>query len=170
MAYDSHSNFVFARVTVAPSPATTGTTIGVSNADAALFPDPQGSGNTAYNPTVWPANQQPLSTNSEVLRFTAKGAADSAGTGNTQFTIQRLQEQNTAGTMTARSIQVGDWIGINITKKWFTDIENAITQKSVITVGKSAGTDFVTTNYASDDLALQAAIDSVTTGFSGGAA
>lgn len=120
MSQDIHANFVFAQVTVAPSPATSGITIGISNAQAALFPDPASG---AYNPTVWPANQMPLSTNSEVLRFTAKGAADSAGTGNTQFTIARLQEQNAGGTMTARSIQVGDWIALNITKKWFTDIE-----------------------------------------------
>lgn len=39
-----------------------------------------------------------------------------------------------------------------------------------VTVGKSAGCDFVTTNYASDDLALQAAFNALPTGFSGGTA
>src|SRR5437764_1464314 len=116
---DTRANFVFGHVTVAPSPATSGTTFSVSNTEAANFPDPAGTGNTPYNVVIWAANQNPLSTNSEIVRVTAKGAANSGGAGNTQFTITRLVEQNDPGTMTARSMQVGDWVAMNITKNWF---------------------------------------------------
>lgn len=43
----------------------------------------------------------------------------------------------------------------------FTALNNAITQKTVVTVGTSAGADYVTTNYASDGLAILAAIDAI---------
>src|SRR5436309_10491678 len=127
---DTHANFASSKVTVAPSPASSGTTFSISNVDAANFPDPQAGGNTAYNIVIWAANQNPLFSNAEVVRVTAKGAADLGGAGNTQFTITRLQEQNAPGTMTARSIQVGEWVAANVTKKWFTDIETNKVERS----------------------------------------
>jgi hypothetical protein len=113
--FDQHTNTALAPVTVAPSPATSGTTISVSNANAAMFPTPTGTG---YNLVVFPTNTNPTQLNSEIVRLTAKGAADSGGAGNTQFTITRIQESSSA-----RSIIVTDNIMIGSTAKVFTDIE-----------------------------------------------
>jgi hypothetical protein len=121
--FDGHFNLGYATIGVAPSPASSGTTIGISNSLAARFPDPATVGK--YNGVVWPANQLPLPTNAEFIRFAAKGASDSAGAGYTQYTIERLVEQDAAGSMTARTIQVGDQVHAGPTKKWFIDIESA---------------------------------------------
>lgn len=152
MAFDSKSNFGFGLVAIAPSPATTGTTFSMTNAEAALMPDPSTSN---YNLTIWQNNKRPILSNTEIVRVTARGAANSGGTGFTQFTITRQQE----GT-SARSIVSGDFVGNNITKKSFDDIENVVAQKTKITVGTSAGADYVCTGTA-DDTKIQAAINAV---------
>lgn len=118
MNFDAHKNFAYAHVSVAPSPATSGTTLSVTNSDAALLDDPASVGQ--YNVTIWAANQMPLSTNAEILRITAKGAADSGGSGHTELTVVRTQESTSA-----RSVQVGDQVAVSITKKIVTDIEEA---------------------------------------------
>lgn len=154
MAFDAHKNFAYAHVSVAPSPATSGTTFSTTNSEAALLDDPSSG---AYNATIWAANQLPLSTNAEIVRITAKGAADSGGAGHTQFTISRTQESTSA-----RSIQVGDQIAVSITRKVIKDIEDAITQKTFLTVGTSAGADYVC-DGTNDNVELQAAIDAINT-------
>lgn len=136
---DAHANFAVAPggVTVAPSPAASGTTLSISNSDAAAFPDPASG---AYNVTIWPTGEQPLTSNAEIVRFTAKGAADSGGAGNTQFTIDREEE----GT-SARTIVTGDQVAMTITKKVLTDAEGADyapggTDVAVADGGTGAGT------------------------------
>lgn len=148
--FDSHENFSFGVITVAPSPATSGTTLSMSNSDAAKMPNPATAN---YNLVVWQKNTQPTSGVSEIIRVTARGVADSGGVGNTQFTIVRAQEGSSA-----RVIVIGDWAGNNITKKWVTDIENAINQKTVVTVGTNAGADYVC-DGTSDNVEIQAAND-----------
>lgn len=156
MTYDAHFNFGVATVGVAPSPQTTGTTIGIANSIASRFRDPVTVG--AYDVTIVAANQTALDTNSEIVRFTAKGAADSAGTGYTQFTIVRAQRESNA-----RSIQVGDRIELGPLAHWFTDMEGEIARKqykTVVTVG-TTDANFLTGSYANGGLALQAALNSL---------
>jgi parallel beta-helix repeat protein len=154
MAFDAKSNFGFGLVAIAPSPATTGTTFSMTNAEAALMPDPSVAN---YNLTIWQNNKRPMGSNAEIIRVTARGAANSGGAGFTQFTITRQQE----GT-SARTIVSGDFVGNNMTKKWFDDVETSITQKTTITVGTSVGADYVA-DGVSDDVEIQAALDATNT-------
>ncbi len=122
MAYDLHSNFSYSTVATAPSPATSGTSLVVASGQGSRFPT------APFNVVVWPANQNPVSSNAEIMRVTAVSTDT--------LTITRTQESTSA-----RSIQVGDQIATNITAKWFTDIEtiipNSYTQGSVLFVGTS---------------------------------
>jgi hypothetical protein len=119
MAYDSHSNFGYSTVTVAPSPAASGTTLTV--ADGAAFPSAD------FNVTIWPADVQPLRTNAEIARCTSR-------TGNV-LTIVRAQE----GT-SARTVVAGDQIANSITVKIVTDIEAAIITNALTAIRVSAST------------------------------
>lgn len=112
MANDYVKNFVYGNVSVAPSPASSGTSLSLSDADAALFPDPASVG--AYDVVVWPAGVKPSASNAEIVRITAK---DSPSGGNTAFTITR-QQQSTS----ARTIIIGDQVAMNLTAKTITDI------------------------------------------------
>lgn len=118
MAFDTHANLLKVTVTVAPSPATSGTTVSISNTDRtaliAVLTAP-------FNMVAQPSNGA-NETNCEIIRVTAIGAADSGGTGNTQLTITRQAE--TGGIN--RSIGIGDVLTNNPTVKTFTDIENNI--------------------------------------------
>src|SRR5436309_5371952 len=105
---DSHKNFAYSTVATAPSPADTGTSLLVETGDGAKFPTPP------FNASVWPAGDQPLVTNAEIVRVTAIS-------GDT-LTITRTQE----GT-TARAILVGDQIAATITAKVLTDAETSPT-------------------------------------------
>lgn len=109
---DYVKNFVYGVVSVAPSPATSGTSLSLSDADAAVFPDPATVG--AYNVVVWPAGTKPLTANAEIVRITAKASPSG---GNTAFTITRTQESTSA-----RTVVVGDQIALNLTAKTITDI------------------------------------------------
>lgn len=111
MAFDVHSNFGYATVTTAPSPAGSGTTLVLGTATFADFPDP---GTIGYNVVVWPAGTIPLSSNSEILRVVTKG---------TNGTVEVTREQESTS---ARDITVGDQCGVAITKKVITDIEDKI--------------------------------------------
>ena len=73
MAFDPHANLAYAIVTTAPSPADSGLTLEIVNADAAQFPDPAVDGE--YNCTDWAAQEIPIRSNSEIIRITAKAAA-----------------------------------------------------------------------------------------------
>lgn len=114
MANDYVKNFVYGLVSVAPSPATTGTSLSLSDADAAEFPDPATTGIGAYDVVVWPAGTKPLSSNAEIVRITAKASPSG---GNTAFTITRIQQSTSA-----RTIIVGDQMALNLTAKTITDI------------------------------------------------
>lgn len=108
MSIDSHTNFAYGLVTVAPSPnAQTGLTLSVSSATGALMPT------VPFNATVWPAEAQPTKANAEIVRVTANAAG--------ALTIVRSQE----GT-TARVILVGDQFAASITAKTMQDVESAI--------------------------------------------
>jgi hypothetical protein len=102
---DPVRNFAITTVDVAPSPASSGTTL--TPDDAMLFPDPDAEG--AFNVIVWPASEQPDSTNAEILRVTALAAG--------AWTIDRAEE----GT-DARSIDPGDQVMLGPTAKTITDL------------------------------------------------
>lgn len=113
---DAVANFAYGVVTVAPSPADSGTSLSMATADADLFPDPS---TQAYNIVVFPSNAAPISTNAEIVRVTAKGSPSG---GNVAFTITREQESTTA-----RTIVVGDRVALMPTAKTITDIGNSLT-------------------------------------------
>lgn len=110
--FDPHTNFAVSTVLVPPSPASSGTTLGVATGDGALFPDPATDGE--FNVVVWPAGEQPNSTNAEICRATNL-SGDS-------FTITRQQEGSAP-----RAILAGDFVALAITAKVLTDIEDATT-------------------------------------------
>lgn len=104
MAFDAINNFGITTVTVAPSPALSGTTITLALANGPGFP---------CQAVVWPADAQPIASNAEIVTVTGTS-------GGTTFTIVREQE----GT-DARTIVVGDQFAANITAKTLTDIQGA---------------------------------------------
>ena len=114
--FDAISNFGYGAVTTAPSPATTGTSLKVAEAIAANFPDPATAGQ--YNVTVWPTGVQPIYSNSEIIRITAKAAASG---GEVELTIDREEESTPA-----RTIIVGDQIALTETILARNQIFNAI--------------------------------------------
>lgn len=107
VAFDSHSNFGFSQVAVAPAPALTGLSLTVTAGQGALFPA------APFNCTVWPNGVAPLAANAEIIRVT--------GIVGDTLTIVRAQE----GTA-ARAIVVGDQIANTTSVKVFTDIEASI--------------------------------------------
>lgn len=108
--FDAHKNFSYGTVLTAPSPPASGTTLVLGSGQGAEFPDPSVDGE--YNVTVWPTATQPLSSNSEIVRVTARSTDT--------LTITRQQEGSSA-----RTILVGDQVAMTITKKIVTDLENA---------------------------------------------
>lgn len=120
MAFDPHANLIEVTVTVAPSPATSGTTLSISDSDAGVLDaaglNPSISG--AFNASVAPSSPR-TTLNTEIIRFTAKGSSSG---GDTQYTITRQAESGGVN----RSIIVGDVIKVTITKKTITDIENTL--------------------------------------------
>lgn len=109
--FDAKTNFGYGAVATAPSPAGSGTTLVLEAGQGALFPDPAADGD--FNITVFPDGEQPISTNAEICRVTARSTDT--------LTIEREQE----GTG-ARVILVGDQVSLTVTKKTLTDIEGAI--------------------------------------------
>lgn len=107
MSFDAHKNFAYSTVVVAPSPHTSGTSLEVATGDGALFPA------APFNATVWPINEQPLSSNAEIVRVTAI-------VGDV-LTITRAQEGSFA-----RTVIVGDQIAATITAKTLTDVEVSV--------------------------------------------
>lgn len=127
MAQD-HKNFAYSTVTIAPSPANSGTTLVVAEGQGDLFPIPP------FNATIWPANTQPTSANAEIVQV-VEVSSDT-------FTIIRAQE----GT-TARSIVVGDQIAATITKNTIDSIQSILRNFSPFVLS-SAGTSLQTLNSA----------------------
>lgn len=104
---DAHKNFAYSTVATAPSPDTTGTSLVVQTGEGGRFPTPP------FNATVWPAGDQPLPANAEIVRVTAISVDT--------MTITRTQESTTA-----RAIQVGDQIAATITAKTLQDVEGLV--------------------------------------------
>jgi hypothetical protein len=105
---DAAMNFATSTVAIAPSPATSGTTLSVQSGQGARFPA------APFNAIVFPANQNPLLTNAEIIRVTDKGSGD-------DWTIQRLTNTEPNNAASARAIQVGDQIWGGITGKTLND-------------------------------------------------
>ena len=104
---DSHPNLVKTTVAVAPSPASSGTTLSVPSGHGSKF------SSFPFNIAIWPAGEDPTWLNCEIGRLT--------GQSGDVLTFSRAQE----GT-SARAIIVGDNIAVSVTQKNFTDIETAI--------------------------------------------
>jgi hypothetical protein len=104
MAFDAHKNFALSLVAVAPTPATSGTSLTVTAGEGAGFPA------VPFNATIAPPSGVPTRANAEIVRVTARSGD--------VLTITRAQEGSTA-----RSIQIGDLIAATITAKSLTDIE-----------------------------------------------
>jgi hypothetical protein len=87
MSFDSHANLAASLVAVAPSPASSGTSLTVTAGQGALFPA------APFNCIVCPANTMPSTTNAEIVRVT-NVAGD-------VFTISRHQEGTSARSILA---------------------------------------------------------------------
>lgn len=109
---DVHANFAYSTVKVAPSPATTGTSLTVQDGDSALFPNPP------FNATVWPTSSQPTSANAEIVRVIAINDDVFTLLDNDANGSRDPQESSSS-----RSIVVGDQIAAIITNKTLTDAE-----------------------------------------------
>ncbi len=107
--FDSHANLTLTSIITAPSPATSGTSVGVATGTSVNFPTPP------FNVTMFAGGVNPTKSNSEIARVTAVDTATDT------LTIIRAQE----GT-TAQAVAVGWLIGDSVTVKSFTDIENTI--------------------------------------------
>ena len=119
MAFDKRTNFAYSTVKVAPSPATTGTSLTVQTGDGAKF-----NATPPYNAVVFPSNANPSATNAEVVRVTAISTDT--------FTITRTQEGSTA-----RSIATGDQIIAGLTDKTLSDIETLLTSTTTTTTSNT---------------------------------
>lgn len=106
MSFDAHKNFAISSILSPPAPPSSGASLQVVSGEGSLFPIPP------FNATIWPHGENPLASNSEIVRVTAIN-----GDG---FTITRAQE----GT-TARNILPNDHIAATITARTVTDIENS---------------------------------------------
>lgn len=111
---DAFSNFAYSTVAVAPSPALSGTSLQVQPGQGALFPA------APFSCTICPAGAQPLSTNAEIVRVTAK-VSDT-------FTIVRAQESSVA-----RSVVVGDQIAQTVTALFLTTLMAVVLDRQVFT-------------------------------------
>lgn len=94
----AYKNFAYSTVATAPAPANSGTSLIVQSGDGSIFPS------APFEATVWPSGVQPLVSNAEIVRITAKS-------GDT-FTIIRAQEDSSAV-----SVLVGFQIAATITAK-----------------------------------------------------
>lgn len=129
---DAHKNFAVTDVTVAPSPATSGTSLTVT--DASVFPA------VPFNATICPTGSIPTPANAEIVRVTNIA-------GNV-LTITRTQESTSA-----RTVIVGDLIACTATAKVFTDIETgyigtATAFSNVTATANSAGLSIDARGYA----------------------
>jgi hypothetical protein len=122
MTVDAHANLAISTVAVAPSPATSGTSLTVATGHGTRFPAPP------FNATVQAAGALADPTNAEIVRVTAI-------VGDV-LTVVRAQE----GT-TARAIGVGDLLYAAITAKAFTDIEALLSPGPVFGADYLEGTE-----------------------------
>lgn len=130
---DNTQNFVTGSVVTAPSPATSGTSVTVSN--GSLFPDPVSFG--AYNICLWSQAGDPTPTTCEIVRVTAKTTSGD----NAVLTIARAQE-DTSGL----SVATGWKAYYSLTQKYFDDLETALTGKLATYAGDSTAWDTAPTS------------------------
>lgn len=109
MAFDQHANLVATLVLTPPSPANSGTAIGVTTGTSTIFPAPP------FNCLVYANNVFPTASNSEIVRVTA------VNTSTDILTVSRQQENSIA-----RTILVNDVIAMTVTAKNLTDIETTV--------------------------------------------
>jgi hypothetical protein len=117
---DLRKNFAYSTIAVAPSPATSGTSLTVKAGEGTLFATPP------FNAVVWPSNSNPTVYNAEVIRV----GAVSTDT----LTIARSQEGSTA-----QPIGVGYQIMAGLTNKTLTDIETILTTDNNWLTGATSG-------------------------------
>lgn len=110
MSFNAHADLAISLIAVAPSPASSGTTLSVTAGQGARFPA------APFNAVVYPAGEIPTRDNAEIVQVTSKGSGDT-------FTIVR--QQGTPAT-SARSIHVGDQIHAGNTADEIIAVENAI--------------------------------------------
>ncbi len=110
MALDQTANFCYGTVLVAPSPATSGTSMQVTLLGGCTLPT------APWNAAVWVLGSGGLESNAEIIRVTSFSMAGVVAT----LTIVRAQEDTTAQT-----IIVGDQFGVMPTAKLVADL-NAI--------------------------------------------
>lgn len=113
--FDPHTNFGISKIAIAPSPATSGTTITLTTGDVVALGLPTTG---SFDAGIWPAGAQPLATNCEIGRCTFVSGD--------QYNIVRNQE----GSIN-RAIIVGDQFELGDFKKLFTDIETAVNDVSM---------------------------------------
>jgi hypothetical protein len=115
---DPVANFAFSTVATAPSPATSGTSVTLT--DATNFPDPASVGQ--YNVTINAAGatRAQIASGAEIVRVTAKSS-------NT-LTIVRATE----GPNSARSVIVGDEVALTVTAKTVTDLGTVVIFDSIL--------------------------------------
>ena len=126
MSFDQHTNFAYS--TLQASSGVIGSTSGTTLIIAASgdMPDPAVG---QYNIVVWPASLQPLSSNAEIMRATAKSG--------TTLIVIRAQE----GTTALSGIAAGYQVALTMTSKLLTDLEAAGPKCAIIQYQKTSGTD-----------------------------
>src|SRR4029453_5654891 len=115
MAFDAHANFGVSRVGVAPSPATTGTSLTVATGEGTRFPA------VPFNATLAPSGGLATPANAEIVRVTARSGD--------VLTITRAQEGSVA-----RAVVVGDLCVASITAKALQDLETGAARTDVSNV------------------------------------
>ena len=124
---DAHKNFAYSTVATPPSPAASGTSLGVAAGDGVAFPAPP------FNVTIWPASAIPVRSNAEVARCT--------GLATDTMTITRAQEGSSA-----RAIVAGDQIAATVTDKMVSDLDDALIYKGDWAAGSYNDGDIVVYN------------------------
>jgi len=127
MALDNAANFCYGQVTVAPSPAASGTTMEVTLLGGPTLPA------APWNAVVWITGVGPLQSNAEIVRvtgFTQLGAVV------TVSAMTRAQESTSA-----RTIVVGDQFQLGPTAKLIADI-NALGSGDVVGPAGATGGNF----------------------------
>ena len=111
MIFDQHINFGYSVLQTGSGVIGSTSATSLVIAGSGDLPDPAVG---PYNVVVWPAGVQPLRSNAEIMRVTAKTGAT--------LTVTRAQEGTTALSVIAAGYQVA----LNVTSKLFTDIEAAL--------------------------------------------
>lgn len=152
---DGRKNFAYGTVLTPPTPAASGGTLVLAAGNGSRFPDPAVDG--AFNTVVWASGSNPLSSNAEIIRVTAR-AGD-------VLTITRQQESTSA-----RTIVAGDQVALAITDKLLDDLQSAIADVLTVAPSDASAALKATASFVcdgtEDDLTISAALSSLP--FAGG--